>query len=81
MQMPMLDLNFDSSPDIITKNRDLINAEIMKLEAVVKYLKGLHGVNQGVCKHGAKHAVYDPGYAGGGQDGYRCPTCEKRGYF
>ncbi len=79
MQMPSLDLDF--SDESAAENREKIDSEIHKQEAVILYLKGLHTANQAICKHAAKYSVYDPGYAGGGHDGYKCETCGKRGYF
>lgn len=74
-------LGLKLTPENVASNRKKIDAEIKVLEAQVMGLRALHAANQAMCDHKGKQDVYDPGYAGGGHDGYRCPTCGKRGYF
>lgn len=75
------DLGLEFNPESVESNRRAIDLAIKEHEAVVLHLRSLHLVNQSACPHAAKRDVYDPGYAGGGHDGYSCPTCGRRGYF
>lgn len=65
----------------VVQNRETIDARIAELNAEIAACRGLHAANQTVCPHKHKYDIYDPGYAGGGHDGYRCDDCGKRGYF
>ena len=70
--------------DNVIGNRTAIDTRIAtriaELRAEIAACEGLHKANQSVCPHKSKH-VYDPGYGGGGHDGYQCKDCGKRGYF
>jgi tRNA(Ile2) C34 agmatinyltransferase TiaS len=74
-------IELDLEPENVVANRKKIDLEIKKMQAQIKALEGLHAANQAVCEHARKRDVYDPGYAGGGHDGYRCDDCGRRGYF
>ncbi len=81
MRIAMPDLTYSSDPKVVRENRDIINDYIKRYQGVIQALCGLHEANAGMCKHAAKRDVYDPGYAGGGNDGYKCDDCGKRGHF
>ncbi len=77
MNLPTLTYEDEAVPN----NKTLIAQARARVNAELKALDGLDQANQSLCSHPNKRAVYDPGYAGGGQDGYRCDRCGKRGYF
>jgi transposase-like protein len=75
----MLHLTFTAEK--VISNRTAIDTRIAELQAEIAACNGLHAANQSVCPHKRKRDVYDPGYAGGGHDGYKCEDCGKRGHF
>lgn len=75
----MMSLTFTA--DNVIANRTAIDTRIAELRAEIAACEGLHKANQSVCSHKRKSDVYDPGYGGGGHDGYKCEDCGKRGYF
>ena len=79
MNLPTL--NYTVSEEAVAANKKLIDAARARVKAELDALAGLEKANQGLCMHPRKRDVYDPGYAGGGHDGYLCPVCGKRGYF
>lgn len=81
MTMNLPTLKFETTLEAVNANREAIKARRVQLKAELAALDGLEEANQALCSHEHKYAVYDPGYAGGGQDGYKCPDCLKRGYF
>jgi hypothetical protein len=81
MAMKIPELDYTASKSAVISNYEKIETARIQLKAELAVLDGLEAANQGLCRHLNKHAVYDPGYAGGGQDGYKCPDCRKRGYF
>lgn len=79
IKLPSLD--YTVSPAAVKANKELLAAAWARNQAEQKALQGLEIANQALCAHPNKRDVYDPGYAGGGWDGYRCPDCGKRGVF
>lgn len=76
-----LDLDFLPDPETVESNRVAIDLRIMELGSLISHLNQLHSLNRSVCVHPRRRGVYDPGYAGGGQDGYLCESCGRRGHF
>lgn len=81
MKIDLPQLDYERSAEAVARNADKLKAALAAVDGAREALKGLTQANQALCEHPKKRDVYDPGYAGGGHDGYLCPACGKRGYF